>query len=76
MVEGLATTIRIAIDLPVYRYSYEGNYALNVLKGVAGPEQNFEQPRIQFPDSLHFYFSFYVITYVLVTKFCEMLCQN
>lgn len=55
MVEGLATIIRIATYLPAYRYSYESNYALNVLKGVAGPEQNFKQPRIQFPDSLHFY---------------------
>lgn len=66
MVEGLATIIKIAIYLPAYRYSYEGNCAVNVLKGVAGPEQNFEQPWIQFPDSLHFYYYF----------LCDYICAS
>lgn len=76
MVEALATITRLALYIPVYRYIYEGKCALNMLKGVAGPEENVEQPWIQFPDSLHFYYYVYVITYVLVTKFCEMLSQN
>lgn len=66
MVEDLPIIIRIAIYLPAYRYSYEGNYALNVFKGVAGPEQNFEKPWIQFQDSLHFYYYF----------LCDYICAS
>lgn len=42
--DNLSTFIRLVIYLPVYRHSYKGNYALSVLKGIAGPEQNFERP--------------------------------
>lgn len=76
MVEGLAIIIRIAIYLPAYRYSYEGNYALNVLKVLLDLNRTLSSPEFSLQIPCIFIITFYVITYVLVTKFCEMLCQN
>lgn len=38
MVEDLFTIITVAIYTPVYRYGYDGDSALSVLKGIAGPQ--------------------------------------